>query len=91
MFKIFFLFIDGENNDTTLWLIKSSRGGNKLEENGFLFDKDKILGDITSWQCVRRKECKERLHTQGIEIIKRINEHLHGPNMQKILYLETKA
>ena len=35
-----------ENNDATFRLIKSSRGGNKLEENGFLFDKDEILGEI---------------------------------------------
>ena len=79
------------SDSTTFRLIKSSRGGNKLEENGFLFDKHKILGEITYWQCERRKECKARLHAQGIGIIKRINEHLHGPDMRKILCLETKA
>ena len=76
-----------EKNNTTFRLIKSSRGGNKLEENGFLYDKHKMLRDITYWQCERREECKARLHTQGTEIIKRISEHLHGPDMQKIVCL----
>ena len=80
-----------ENNDATFRLIKSSRGGNKLEENGFLFDKHRILSEITYWQCERRKECKAILHIQGMEIRKRINQHVHGPDMQKIFCLETKA
>ena len=71
------------NNNLTFRLIKSSRGGNILEENGSLYDKHKVLGEINHWQCERRKECKARLHTQGMEIIKRINEHLYGPDMQK--------
>ena len=49
------------------------------------------IGDVTYWQCERRNECKARLHTQDMEIIKRLNEHLHGPDMQKVTCLETKA
>ena len=45
--KYFFSLLMAENNDTTFRLIKSSRGGNKLEENGFLLYKHKILCDIT--------------------------------------------
>ena len=32
-------------------LITSSRGGQKLNEGSFLFDKQRICGDVTHWQC----------------------------------------
>ena len=80
-----------EYNASQFRFIKSSRGGNKLEENGFLYDKHKVLGEVTYWQCERRNDCKARLHTQGTQVIKRINDHLHGPAMQKVSCLETKA
>ena len=50
-----------------------------------------MLGEVTYWQCERRNDCKARLHTQGTQVIKRINDHLHGPDMQKVSCLETKA
>ena len=34
--------------------------------------------------------CKARLHTQGMKIVKRTNEHLHGPDMVAESCLETK-
>ena len=37
------------------------------------------------------KEWKARLHTEGMRIVKRINEHLHGPDMDKVTHLVTKA
>ena len=47
-----------ENNGTTFRLIKSSRGGNKLEENGFLFDKHKILGEFLIENVKEEKSAK---------------------------------
>ena len=39
-------------------LIKSSRGGQKLIEGGFVFDKQRICSDVTHWQCEKKGECK---------------------------------
>ena len=72
-------------------LITSSRGGNKLVENGFIYDKHKISGNVTYWQCERRSDCQARLHTDGMQIIKRINQHFHGPDIHKVSCLEVKA
>ena len=43
------------------------------------------------WQCERRSDCKARLHTDGMQIIKRINQHFHGPDIPKVSCLEVKA
>ena len=56
-----------------------------------MYDKQRALGNIIYWQCERRKECKARPHTEGMRIVKRINEHLHGPDMGKVTFLVTKA
>ena len=74
-------------------LITSSRGGQKLNEGGLLFDKQRICGDVTHWQCEKKGVCKARLHThtQGMIIVKRTNEHLHGPDMAAVCCLETKS
>ena len=72
-------------------LITSSRGGQKLNEGGFLFDKQRICGDVTHWQGEKKGVCKVRLHTQGMIIVKRTNEHLHGPDMVAVCCLETKS
>ena len=61
-----------------------------LGKNGFMYDKQRALGNIIYWQCERRKECTARLHTEGMRIVKRINEHLHG-DMGKVTCLVTKA
>ena len=90
-FSIHFIIFMAEQNLVEFRFIKSSRGGNKLEENGFMYDKQRALGNIIYWQCERRKECKARLHTEGMRIVKRINEHLHGPDMGKVTCLVTKA
>ena len=35
------------------------------------------VGEVVHWQCERRGVCKARVHTQGSQIVKRANEHLH--------------
>ena len=32
---------------------------------------------MTHWRCEQRGECKARIHTEGMDIVKRINDHLH--------------
>ena len=71
--------------------ITSSRGGKKLNEGGLLFGKQRIWGDVTHWQCERKGACKARLHTQGMLIVKRTNEHLHGPDIAAVSCVETKS
>ena len=39
---------------------------------------------ITHWQCEKKSKCKARLHTKEDQIIKRTNEHLHGPDNTKV-------
>ena len=34
-------------------LIKSSRGGQKLSDGGYIYDKQRIHGELTHWQCVK--------------------------------------
>ncbi|KAI6656232.1 hypothetical protein LOD99_1565 [Oopsacas minuta] len=40
------------------------------------------VGEMTHWQCEKRGKCKARVHTKGMEIVKRMNEHLHVPDVQ---------
>ena len=37
-----------------------------------------------------RDICNARIHTQGMEIVKRMNEHLHAPDEQAVSCYETK-
>ena len=71
-------------------LIKSSRGGFKLTEGGYIYDKQRVCGEITHWQCEKKSECKARLHTKEDHIVKRTNDHLHGPDNTKVSCFETK-
>lgn len=50
-----------------------------------LFDKQRICGDVTHWQCERKGVCKARLHTQGMLIVKRTNKHVHGSDIVAVL------
>ena len=33
---------------------------------------------VTHWQCEQRGACKARVHTEGMVIVRRTNEHLHA-------------
>ena len=48
------------------------------------------VGDVIHWQCERRGECKDRVHKMGMQIVKRINEHLHEPDEQAVTCQEVK-
>ncbi|KAI6659428.1 Exportin-2-like [Oopsacas minuta] len=64
----------------TVRLIKSQRGGDKLFESGSFFGVQRRVADVTYWLCEQRGVCKARVHTKGMVIVKRTNEHSHGPD-----------
>ena len=72
-------------------LVQLTRGGYKLSENGFFYDKQRIVGETIHWQCEQRGNCRARIFTKDFEIVRRCNEHLHGPDVQKISCYETKT
>ena len=68
-------------------LIRSSKSNKeryKLVERGYVYDRQRIIGDTTHWQCEKRGLCKARLHTEGRDIIKRSGDDLHDPDEQQI-------
>ena len=51
--------------DQPFRLIKSCRGGEKLVEGDYLYDRQRRVGDVKHWQCVKRGICKARVLTKG--------------------------
>ena len=62
----------------------------KLVGCGFIYNKQRVIGDITHWQCEKIRLCKARLHTKSNEIVKRTGEHLHSPDILAVNCLEVK-
>ncbi|KAI6654510.1 hypothetical protein LOD99_906 [Oopsacas minuta] len=62
-------------------LIRTSKGGQKLLEGGYLYLMHRRVGEMSDWQCEQGGESKARVHTKRMEIVKRTNEHLHAPDV----------
>ena len=62
----------------------------KLVEGGFIYNKQRIIVNVTHWQCEKTRVCKARLHTKLNEIVKRTGEHLHSPDILAVNCLEVK-
>ena len=58
---------------------------------GDIYTKKRRVGEVTNWQCEREGICKARMHTEGMEITKRTNEHLHGQDEQEVSCREIKV
>ncbi|XP_071747499.1 uncharacterized protein [Lepeophtheirus salmonis] len=76
-------------------LINSSRGGQKLIFEGFIYVKQKNLAnEIISYECQMRRnfrECKAKIHISGNNhIVRRINEHTHAPDIGKANALKVR-
>ena len=71
-------------------LIRSQRRGSKLVEGAYVYGVQRRVGEVTHWLCEKRGVCYARLHTQGTEIVKRTNEHIHAPDEQAVSCYETK-
>ena len=63
-------------------LTRSQRGAMKLVEGGYIYGKQKKIGEVTHWLCEQRGFCKAIIHTKGAEIVKRTNVHLHQMERQ---------
>ena len=50
-------------------LIKSTRGGKKMIDGGFINGQQRKVGEVIHWQCERSGVCKARVHTKGMQII----------------------
>ena len=73
-----------EETSHSFRLTRSQRGAEKLIEGGYIYCKHRRVGEITHWLCEQRGYCKAIIHTKGIEIIKRTNEHLHAPDEKAV-------
>ena len=49
------------------------------------------MKEVSHWLCERRGSCKAIIHTKGLEIVKRTNDHLHAPDEQAASCCEVKA
>ena len=76
--------------DQPFRLIRSQRGGSKLVEGGYVYGVQRRVGEVTHWLSEKIGVCNARVHTQGTEIVKRTNEHLHSPDEQAVSCYETK-
>ena len=74
-----------------LALCETSKGGFMLLEGGFSYNKHRVTGDVTQWQCVQRNFCKARLHTKGNEVIARKSIHPHESNSYIFYNNQAKA
>ena len=72
-------------------LTRSQRGAEKLIEGGYIYGKQRRIGETTHWLCERRGLCKAIIHTKGLEIIKQTNEHCHPPDENYISCCEVKV
>ena len=61
-----------------------------MAEGGYFYGMQRRVGELILWQCEQRGVCKARVHTKGMEIVKRTNEHLHSPDEQAVICQETK-
>ena len=59
-------------------------------EGGYVYGVQRRVGEVTHWLSEKRGVCNARVHTQGTEIVKGTNEHLHAPDEQAVSCYETK-
>ena len=75
----------------TFRVIISQKGGQKMIEGGYMYGMQRRVNDVTHWQCEQRGVCKARVHTKGMDIVRRTNEHLHAPDEEAVRCYETKV
>ena len=71
--------------------LKTTRGGQKLCHQGFLYVKQKDLANgWTAFECERRKTtmtCKGKVKVLGNDL-EVLRDHTHGPEQQKVSALK---
>ena len=60
-----------------LKFVVNERGKQKLVNGGFMFLKDKVVGDVTHWRCdmYQKKHCRVCLHTFAGKIVRHWKDH----------------
>jgi hypothetical protein len=67
-------------------IIKSKRGNDILKYNGFLYRKEKTIGDKIFWRCLEydSSKCVGRCHTVGDKVMKFTDNHNHIQDLADI-------
>ena len=61
---------------------------------GFLYNLNRINGEVYYWVCVKRGECNARINTRNdiivkpTDIIQLVNDHTHSPSQERIEMLQ---
>ena len=80
-----------EENHDPFRLINQVGEDSSWQKTFFFYDKQRKVGDIVHWKCEQRGICKARIFTKDSDIVRRCNEHLHGPDEEIITSYETKS
>ena len=80
-----------EIHNQSFRIIRSQRNAEKLVEGGYMYGKQRRIGETTHWLCEQRGLCRAILHTNGNEIVKRTNEHSHTSDNTAVSCREVKA
>ena len=62
----------------------------KLVEGGFIYNKQRVIANVTHCQCEKTRVCKAKIDTKLSEIVKSIGEHLHSPDILAVNCFEVK-
>ena len=74
--------------------IKSKRNKDKAIAEGFLYNLNRINGEVYYWVCEKRGECNARINTRNdiiikpTDIIQLVNDHTHAPSQERIEMLQ---
>ena len=75
--------------------IETERGGRKLLRDGYLYVfKKNLANDITSWECVLRRQgqCRASIKLDAQEnFVEEVNDHTHPPSRTECDLVKTKA
>jgi hypothetical protein len=69
--------------------VKTEKGNSLLNVDGFLFweeNKSKAARKLIIWRCnkYRKLSCPARIHTDSSNIVTRLNEHNHAPDLAAV-------
>ena len=78
------------SNQISIEKIKSKRNIEKAVVEGFLYNLNRINGEVYYWVCEKRGKCKARINTLNDIVIKPVhitqltNDHTHAPSQERI-------
>ena len=73
--------------------ISSNKGGMKIAFEGYVCVKQKeLVNKVLSYECELRRsksQCKAKINVKDNEVVCKVNEHTHGPDMIRIENIKT--